>query len=290
MNRAIPPGFDTASHIARLAADGLTIVEDFMNPSQLMRFRDALRPWLGTYRGRNSFEGLATERVYTLVGRGAIFEDIAADPRLLAVLDGLLAPNYLLSADHAICIHPGEAAQRLHFDDSFYPIARPRPAVSISTIGAIDAFTPENGGTILYPGSHRWTQERCDALREAVARGETTADTGRVAHLTMPAGALCIFQGTLMHGAGANRSSAPRLAFTNHYCQPWARTQENFYLGVPKEAARRMSPDMRTLLGYELRRPGDIMGQVGGYHPGKALDPDWVLPVSRDGRGDPDSA
>jgi len=80
---------------------------------------------------------------------------------------------------------------------------------------------------------------------------------------------------------GANRSNAPRLAFTNQYCEPWARPQENFYLGVPKEKVRAMSREMQILLGYELRRPGDIMGQVGGYHPIKTLDPDFVLPVLR---------
>jgi len=79
---------------------------------------------LGTYRGRNPFEGLATERVYTLVGRGKVYEDIASDQRLLAILDRLLAPNYLLSADHAICIYPGEQAQAVHFDDVFYPFPR----------------------------------------------------------------------------------------------------------------------------------------------------------------------
>ena len=43
----------------------------------------------------------------------------------------------------AICIYPGEKAQALHFDDGFYPFPRPRPAISISVIGAIDAFTGE---------------------------------------------------------------------------------------------------------------------------------------------------
>jgi ectoine hydroxylase-related dioxygenase (phytanoyl-CoA dioxygenase family) len=284
-NRRLPTSFDLAGHLERLDRDGLTIIEDFMNLDQIARFREALRPWLGTYLGRNSFEGRSTERIYTLVGRGAVFEEIAADPRLLAVLDRLLMPNYLLSADHAIRIHPGEKAQDLHFDDSFYPFPRPRPAISISTIGAIDAFTAENGGTVMYPGSHKWPLRRWRDLHDALARGESTADSRSVIHLTMPAGAICIFQGTLIHGAGANRSDKPRLAFTNHYCEPWARTQENFFLGVPKAAARRMSREMQALLGYELRRPGDIMGQVGGYHPAKALDPAWTPPVLREAPG-----
>jgi ectoine hydroxylase-related dioxygenase (phytanoyl-CoA dioxygenase family) len=284
--RRLPEGFDLAGHLARLDEQGFTIVEDFMSADQLARFREGLAPLLGTYRGRNSFEGRATERVYTLVGRGAVFEDITDDPRLMAILDRLLAPNYLLSASHAICIYPGEHAQALHFDDVFYPIPRPRPAVSISVVGAIDAFAPENGGTVLYPGSHKWPTDRVNALMAAAVLGQNNPDIALAQPLAMPAGAICVFQGTLVHGAGANRTEAPRLAFTNHYCEPWARPQENFWLGVPKDRVRRMRPELQVLLGYELRRPGDIMGQVGGYHPAKALDPDWPLPVTRGPAGD----
>jgi ectoine hydroxylase-related dioxygenase (phytanoyl-CoA dioxygenase family) len=257
------------------------VIGDYLSAAQLERFRDGLTPYLGTYRGRNSFEGRTTERIYTLVGRGAVFEESASDPRLLAILDQLLAPNYLLSANHAICIYPGEDAQRLHFDDSFYPFPRPRPSISISTIGAIDDFTPKNGGTVMYRGSHKWPAERVRALMVALDRRETTADTQCVNYLAMPAGALCVFQGTLVHGAGANKSDAPRLAYTNHYCEPWARPQENFYLGVPKETVRAMSREMQILLGYELLTTGSIMGQVGGYNPAKTLDPEFVLPVLR---------
>jgi ectoine hydroxylase-related dioxygenase (phytanoyl-CoA dioxygenase family) len=282
--RDVPAGFDVEAHTARLKTDGFTIIEDYMSAEQIARFRAGLEGHLGTYRGRNPFEGLTTERVYTLVGRGKVYEEIAADARLLAVLDRWLLPNYLLSADHAICIYPGEKQQSLHFDDTFYPFPRPRPAISISTIGAIDAFTAQNGGTVMYPGSHLWPSERVQALFADLAMGRASDDTRCIHHLTMPAGALCVFQGTLVHGAGANRSDAPRLAYTNHYCEPWARQQENFALGVPKERVAKMRRELQILLGYELRRPGDIMGQVGGYHPAKTLDPDWVLPVLRPAR------
>ena len=213
--RQLPSGFDPDGHLARLEADGFTIVEDYLSGEQLVRFRDGLTGSLGRYRGRNRFEGLATERVYTLVGRGKIYEEIASDHRLLVILDRLLAPGYLLSADQAICIYPGEQAQAVHFDDSFYPFPRPRRAISISVIGAIDAFTPENGGTVLYRGSHKWPSQRIQLVREAVARGDADTETGQRTPLAMPPGAICIFQGTLLHGGGANRSNAPRLAFTN---------------------------------------------------------------------------
>jgi ectoine hydroxylase-related dioxygenase (phytanoyl-CoA dioxygenase family) len=283
--RKLPKDFDVEAHTERLRTQGFTIIENYMSADQLARFRDGLKGHLGTYRGRNPFEGLTTERVYTLVGRGKVYEEIAEDARLLALLDRWLLPHYLLSANHAICIYPGEKQQGLHYDDSFYPFARPRPAISMSTIGAIDAFTAENGGTVMYPGSHLWPAERMQALFADRAAGRATQDTSSVHHLTMPAGALCLFQGTLVHGAGANCSAAPRLAYTNHYCEPWARQQENFALGVPKDRVARMSRELQALLGYDLRQPGDIMGQVGGYHPAKTLDPGWVLPVLRPPRG-----
>ncbi|HEY3796877.1 MAG TPA: phytanoyl-CoA dioxygenase family protein [Caulobacteraceae bacterium] len=279
--RRLPPNFDLARHMAKLDERGLTIIEDFLDADQVAQFERSLAQWLGTYRGRNPFEGLTTERVYTLVGRGAIHEHIASEPRLLALLDGLLMPDYLLSANHAICIYPGEKEQGLHTDDGFYPFPRPRPAISISTIGAIDAFTPENGGTRMIPGSHKWDAAKMRSVVEASRRGETTPETESMIRLTMPAGAICVFHGTLVHGAGANDTNARRLSYTNHYCEPWARPQENFYLGVPRERVQQMSPEMKSLLGYELRNPGSIMGQVGGYHPGKTLDPDFVLPVLR---------
>jgi ectoine hydroxylase-related dioxygenase (phytanoyl-CoA dioxygenase family) len=276
----VQQGFDPAPHVRRMREDGYTIVEDYLDADQLTAFRDGMAPYLGTYRGRNPFEGRTTERVYTMVARGKVFEDLTADPRLLSLLDAFLRPTYLLSASHAIDIYPGEVAQSMHFDDSFYPIPRPRPAISISVIGAIDAFTAKNGGTVIIPGSHRWSSAEYLAFVQARQAGRPVAAMHDAFSLEMPAGAIAVFQGTLVHGAGANMSDAPRMAFTNQYCEPWARTQENFYLGVPKARVRRMSPALQSLLGYGLMGTS-FMGQVTASHPLKSLDEDWVAPVDR---------
>ncbi|MDD3836911.1 MAG: hypothetical protein PHG43_03650, partial [Phenylobacterium sp.] len=60
----------------------------------------------------------------------------------------------------------------------------------------------------------------------------------------------------------------------------WARTQENFFLAIPKETVRGYSPRVRELLGYDTRL-NSFMGMVTGSTPAKALDPDWVPPVIR---------
>jgi len=206
--------FDVETHAARMAADGYSIVEDFLSPDQLAAVRTGLAPHLDHYRGRNAFEGFTTERVYTLVARGRVFEDVTEDARLLALLGRFLRPGYLLTASQAICIHPGEAAQAMHYDDSFYPIPRPRPAISLSIVVAVDAFTAENGATVIVPGSHRWS----DAQVAEARSGKPTSLIKDRRPVEMPAGAALIFLGTLVHGGGANRSTAPRLAITNQYC------------------------------------------------------------------------
>jgi ectoine hydroxylase-related dioxygenase (phytanoyl-CoA dioxygenase family) len=277
--------FDVAPHLARLEEQGYTIIPDLLPGEDLRAVREGLKPYLGTHRGRNNFEGHKTERVYTLVARGAIFERIAEDPRVLALCAKLLHPGFLLTASQAICIHPGETPQPLHYDDGFYTIPRPRPAVSVSTIVAVDAFTADNGGTEVIPGSHRWDDARLKGMFEGVL-GDGAADPRLEQQLVpavMPAGACLFFLGTLVHRGGANRSTAPRLAFSNQYCQPWGRQQENFFLGVPPERARAMSPRVQELLGYSIWPP--FMGQVTASHPKKTLREGHVNAV-RAGRPD----
>lgn len=273
---------DHAAHVERLKTDGYTIIEDFIAADGLEELRAGLAPHLGRYRGRNPFEGFATERVYTLAARGPIFERTATDPRLLALIDAFLQPRYLLTASQAICIHPGEAAQALHFDDSFYPLPRPRPAISLSMVLAIDAFTAENGATVILPGSHSWTSEQFAEVRDAYAAGRPHPLLAGARPAVMPAGAAIVFQGTLIHGGGANRSDAPRLALTHQYCEPWARTQENFYLEIPAELVRTFSPRLQQLLGYDMGPA--FMGQVSASHPLKTLEPGYVPPVVREYR------
>ena len=274
-------GFDVEAHVGRIRTDGYSIIEGLLDTNQIAEVRAGLAKHLEQHRGRNPFEGYRTERVYTLVARGRVFEAVAEDPRLLAILDRFLRPGYLLTASQAINIHPGEAAQSMHYDDSFYPIPRPRPAISLTVVVAIDAFTAENGATMIIPGSQDLSDAEIATSRSVTAMGLPSDLAKTAVPAVMPAGAAIVFLGTMVHGGGANRSDAPRLAITNQYCEPWARTQENFFLGIPREQARGFSPRLLQLLGYDVMPP--FMGQVTGSHPLKSLEDGYVAPVGRMG-------
>jgi ectoine hydroxylase-related dioxygenase (phytanoyl-CoA dioxygenase family) len=264
---------------------GYVVIERLLAADDVAAMRAALRPYLtAELLGRNNFEGHRTERVYALVGRHPRFAALVVHDRILAICDALLEANYLLTASQAINIHPGETPQPLHSDDVFYRIARPRPAVSVSTIFALDDFTTENGATQIIPGSHRW-DDRCLQRFFAGVDFQTRAAAERVPEdtplppelgaqlhdATMPAGSVIVFLGTLVHRGGANRSARPRLALSNQYCEPWARQQENYTLAIPPARARDLPERVQQLLGYSIHPP--FMGHVNGVHPRRLLEP-----------------
>ncbi len=242
--------------LEELLAVGYLILPDMVSAEQLTLLREQAAGHL-EQMGRNSFEGERTQRIYGLPEKLRSADPFIEHPLVLALLDRLLLPNYLLSQAQVINIKNDSPAQPLHTDDGFYPWPRPRPAISVATVFAIDDFTEHNGATVALPGSHRWGQERAPQ-----------PDDERI-QAVMPAGSCIFFLGNLWHGGGENRSGADRLALTVQYCEPWARTQENYFLSVTKETAARVSENIRRMLGYSIHPP--FMGMCDGMHPKRKL-------------------
>jgi ectoine hydroxylase-related dioxygenase (phytanoyl-CoA dioxygenase family) len=269
--------------LGQLQKRGYALLPDFLSSEQLAKVNELYDVMLGGHLGRNNFEGNRTERIYTLVARDRLFQDIAEDARIMALCDALLMPNYLLTASQAIVISPQETPQPWHTDDAFYPIPRPRPMISFSTIVAVDDFTTENGGTEIIPASHLWDDDKVAGYYRS---GDFETDphfadrlAGQGIPITMNAGSCLVFAGTLLHRGGANYSNGARRAFSNQYCQPWARPQENFFLAIPPKEVARMSPKIQSLLGYSIHPP--FMGQVTASHPLKALQDGFSPPAFR---------
>ncbi len=242
----------------QLMRDGFIIIENAVDSETLDKLRKDSAPFLERV-GRNSFEGERTQRIYALPEKIRSADPFIEHPLILAHLDRLFLPNYLLSQAQVINIMPDSPAQPLHIDDAFYPWPRPRPPLSAATVFAIDDFTPDNGATVAIPGSHLWDEERFPG------------DEDPLVSAVMPAGSCILFLGNLWHGGGENRSDADRLAITVQYCEPWLRTQENYFLSVSRETAAEVSENIRRLLGYSIHPP--FMGMTDGMHPKRKLPP-----------------
>ena len=240
-----------------LERDGYAVVPDVLSDDEIGAVRDALAPHFGVgMHGRNPFEGFDTQRVYCLVAKSRAFDRLILDPQMLDVSERVLGPNFLLTATLAIKLEPGESAQDFHYDDIFYRLPRPRPTCSVSTLWAVDEFTPDNGATLVYPGSHQWGDDRPRELPDVVTA-------------TMTAGSVLVYYGTLVHAGGENRSNGNRLGISIQYAAAWARQQENFMMALGVDGARALPTRLQELIGYSIHPP--FMGMIDGRHPKKLL-------------------
>jgi len=249
----------TAAQIAeRLAKDGYVVLDDLVERSLLDDIHQDVDQH-ATHAGRNDFEGYRTRRVYALLDKVPAEAALVEHPQIMELLDQLLQPGFLLSANLAINISPGESVQPWHHDDAFYRLDRPRRPVSWSVIWALDDFTAANGGTELIRASHLWPQGRRPVSETPVS-------------VEMAAGSAVVFSGLLWHRGGANTTNGSRMAITVQYCEPWGRQQENMMLAVNRNHVRGFSERIRGLLGYSIHPP--FMGHVNGLHPRRLLDAD----------------
>ncbi|MBL4630007.1 MAG: phytanoyl-CoA dioxygenase family protein, partial [Paraglaciecola sp.] len=142
-------------YLSVLERDGYVVIPDVLSKNALEKIRAAVEPLLNE-TGRNYFEGELTQRIYSVIAKTFACNTLVEHPLILALLDSLFKPEYLLSQLQVINILPKEKQQPIHHDDAFYAISRPRKPLGAATIWAIDDFTSENGGTIVIPGSHKW--------------------------------------------------------------------------------------------------------------------------------------
>ena len=62
--------------------------------------------------------------------------------------------------------------------------------------------------------------------------------------------------GAMWHGGGANRTASEwRVAMFAAYALGWLRQEQNMYLAVPPELARKMPEKLARIVGYNVHKP-----------------------------------
>jgi ectoine hydroxylase-related dioxygenase (phytanoyl-CoA dioxygenase family) len=250
------------AHLERLKRDGYTVVEGAFEPElaeALLAELDRLERHLGEGPGKNLFEGFKTVRVYNLLARGKLFEQIPVHERVLSLVESVLDRGCLVSSLSSVAIGPGEQAQPIHADDMLIPLPKPHVPIVCNTMWALTDFTAENGATRLLPGTHRAAE---------------SPELGRVYEGTVAAemvrGSVLVFNGSIWHGGGANGTDTRRVGIAMNYCAGWIRQQENQQLGIPLEVAKGFSPRLRKLAGYGIYR--GLLGHIDKCSPVGLLD------------------
>ena len=236
---------------AALQQAGCMVIRDVANKSQRDSLVAELQEHMDNAKVRLDYDPLEfypghTQRVSGLVSRSETVREMMLHEEAISMCDHFLLPNsefgYQLHVSAALNIGPGARAQVLHREeDSFTYFAEPRPNIILATMWAISDFRENNGATLVVPGSHTWPADR-------------SPEPDEITSAEMPAGSLFFWLGGTLHGGGANTSSDWRYGVILTYSLGWVRQEENQYLNVPKQVLDNLTPEQRSIAGFDMYR------------------------------------
>lgn len=255
------PVRSAGNRVEALAEDldrqGCLVVTDAMSDDKINALRSEMAPHMESAKIQadqpDAFYPGLTRRVTALVARSETARELVLDPVGNALARhhlGSSCEHHQLHVTAALEIGPGARPQILHREEdpfSFFPL--PRPNLILATMWAISDFTADNGGTLLVPGSHRWSADR-------------TARPDEIVTAEMPAGSVLFWLGGTLHGAGANVTETQwRYGVILTYSLGWLRQEENQSLDIPLAQLDSLTPELRQLTGHAMH------GSLGFFDP-----------------------
>ena len=264
--RSFTPDTSQDTILAALNDDGVVVLDRLFSDDVIDRLIADVQPELDrTPAAGGEFFGGAMKRVHALAAKSSAAGDIIADPLLGALADAVLLDNckaYQVQVLGILQVWSGGKLQPLHRDTGVYqPYVELEPGdkeILLSFIVAGTDFTAENGATRMVPGSHLWPRDR-------------TATDDDVALAEMAKGSAVVWLGSLLHGAGINRTETPRTGVVSGYSVGWLRQEENQYLSCPPDKAADLPPRVQQLLGYRAHTP--VLGWSEDRNPDLLLGP-----------------
>jgi len=172
--------------------------------------------------------GSSTTRIRDFVNRGSEFDNLYVYRPLLEACYAVIGQPFRLSTMHARTLRPNTTAQGLHVDFPCDECGWPM----VGFIYMVDDFQPENGATCFVPGSQGMKAEPRSRLVPVCGR----------------AGSIIIFNGSVWHGHGANRTERPRRSIQGAFIRRNESSGEDLRVRMREETLRRISPLAQYLL------------------------------------------
>jgi len=176
-------------------------------------------------------------RVHDFVNRGPEFDGLYIYGPLLAACRQVIGGPFKLSSMLARTLEPGSPSPHLHVDVKRHADGWPL----VGFIVMVDAFDAENGATRFLPGSHLWNRDPDESESANAAHDDEVIACG-------PAGSMIIFNGSVWHGYGANRSTRRRRSIQGAFIPRTARAATDQSARLRPETALRLSDLARWIL------------------------------------------
>jgi ectoine hydroxylase-related dioxygenase (phytanoyl-CoA dioxygenase family) len=236
----------------RVAVDtvGYAVVEGVLGPEELKRTRDAMfvvRDDLLADIGQDRLDRAGELGVLRLMMRyDPSFVHLAVLPEVLAVVDAMLSDTAILHLQNGLILPPVDPHRatgtfQLSFHRDF-PRYLNGFRASLNTMLAIDEYTAANGGTLVVPGTQQLAERPDpDYLERAAIPVEC------------PAGSMVVFDSTLWHAAGENRSDDDRVAINQQFTCSWIKQQIDYVRALGDDVIAGLPARAQQVLGWYTR-------------------------------------
>jgi ectoine hydroxylase-related dioxygenase (phytanoyl-CoA dioxygenase family) len=153
-----------------------------------------------------------------------IFRDLAAHPKLVAIVQELIGQDLLLFRS-TVMLKPAHhgSAHALHQDSAYWPM-EPPTLVTVSI--ALSDATTENGCIKVVPQSHHLGLQEWGPIAQAQDSPLTqrnNIDASQHMDVPLKAGSVLFFHSLMVHGSGPNTSAHPRHTALYAYFSPNVR-------------------------------------------------------------------
>ena len=189
--------------------------------------------------------------IWNLLNKGDCFLKLLDHPKILPLVQHLIGEKVCLCSIGAHMNGSGNERMALHQDQ--WPLV-PHPMdfpFMANVMYLISDNSPENGGTRLIPGSHKWP-----LLDYKTANSEAIQQMA--VSLTAPKGSAIVWKKTV-----ARQQLEPVRIYTQQYLyrflQPWVKPQENHPYSVRDEVLEKMTDKQKKILGFSH------FGTLGGH-------------------------
>lgn len=248
----------TQHHKDTFEQDGCCVIENVLSPSEVEHIRARTLKLAKTEEEQGSAhfyaEGKTAQRVWNLINKDHVFQDIISKPIILECMDWLFdrdTPHqkYYLSSFQANILNSGAKKMKVHIDT---PVPEPLPEwiIKANTIWVLDEFNSNSGATEYIPGSHKWKHK---PKAEDQSRDDLISAKA-------PVGSILLTHGALWHRGGENKSNSSRIALLGSFAASYAReiaNEENYSVVLNEKVIAEASDAFKAILGPEHGlRPG----------------------------------
>jgi len=226
-------------------------------------------------RREAEYEELTMTVIKGLMSVDQSVAEYLADHRVLAVLESLFGKNIRISFTSLLTNEPGKERSNMHADWPFnqnnvchFPAPYPDRMAHATALLMISAFTEENGGTLVIPGSHRRNTNPTDKN----SGYDEFAEYPDEIRVTSPGGGLLLMDSRTWHCSPANNSSESRVCVALRYAPWWLNLEaldpeselrkqwvdepglrENDQARIPREAYEQLPEKAKPLLRHWIR-------------------------------------